>query len=213
MGMRDFEGELRALRAGSMPFATVARALTPMLTARAIWFLRRWPQTLLVEVDLLQEMLIAVWRAVDSWNPARSADLPRWVDTQIGRTCELELARASGWPDKRRAPVARQVGVEDVAVLLGGYDASADVELDRRRRVTMIAAQLTPEDREVLGVLVSRGVAGADAADLLYADPSVRMTRCWDSSRHARREVRAAVKRIKAVLNETTTTKEGRVQE
>lgn len=207
--MRDYEKELAALRAGSIPFATVARALTPMLTARAAWFLRRWRQTLLVESDLVQEMLIAVWRAVDTFDPMRSSDLPRWVDTQIGRAAEVELARAAGWPDKRRRPVAKQTAVEDVAVLIGGYEPSVEVELDRGRMTARIAERLAPADRQVLAALVETG--GGRIAEAMYADRGVRLERCWDSGRHARNDVRDAMKRIETVL-ETTTTKEGAVQ-
>jgi hypothetical protein len=206
--MRDFEGELVALRAGSITFSQVARALTPMLTARAAWFLRRWRQTLLVESDLVQEMLIAVWRAVDTFDPMRSADLPRWVDTQIGRAAEVELARAAGWPDKRRKPVARQAHVEDVAVLVGGYEPSVETELDRGRLVTRLAERLTPADQSVLAALVQTG--GGKIAETMYADRSVRLERCWDSGRHAHADVRETMKRIETVLD-TTTTKEGAV--
>ncbi len=213
MGMRDFGGELAALRAGSLSFDDVQRVLTPLLTARAVWFLRRWRQTLLTEHDLVQEMLLAVWRAVDTFDQERTRhDLVWWVDRAVGRAAELELARAAGWPDKRRTPVLRQVGVEDVTVLIGGYDVATDDDIDRRRRVTRLAARLAPEDRQVFGVLVSRGFGAAKIADELYRDPRVRLERCWDSTQHARREVRESVKRIQALVMGDETTKEGAVQ-
>lgn len=201
-GMERHREALLALRGGTMSFGALMREMRELLEARAAWFHRRYRQTLLTPADLVQEMSLAVWRAVDAWDPERRdrkgepISIVRFVDYQVGKAATLELTRAMGWPDKRRKQVAQQVGVEDVTELLGGYEPTVEMEIDRASRVTRIEAQLHPVDRQVLGVVVSRGVGAVDAARVLYADRDVRLQCRWDCARDARRDVVASVQRI-----------------
>lgn len=196
-------GALEALRQGRAGFDRVARDVRPALELRAERFLRLWRwsgQTSVGVEDLVQEMLLALWRAVDAWDPKR-ADLVRYVDAQLGRACQRRLRHVAGYPDPRRSAPARQV-FADAEHLVDAVDRSADRSgapepedvLHARRRALSLLRGLVGLERHVVE-LVLEGRTLDDATRVIYADPSARIAYRMDSLGHARRMVGAAVRR------------------
>ncbi len=91
----------------------------PVLAGRARFFHGRWQQTLHTQEDLLRMMELALWRAVDKWDPKLTPNIVRYVDVQVARAAEKALRQAAGYPDERRSAPAVQVYIEDCMVGLG----------------------------------------------------------------------------------------------
>jgi DNA-directed RNA polymerase specialized sigma24 family protein len=195
-------GALEALRAGGS-FDVAARQVRPALELRAERFLRIWRwsgQTSLGVEDLTQEMLVALWRAVDAWDPSK-ADLVRYIDAQLGRACQRRLRQVAGYPDPRRRAPARQVLAEPSVVVdaidrarEGGEDMPPEEALDARRRALQVVDGLVGLERQVVE-LVLEGRSLDETTRVIYADRSARITYRMDSMGHARRMVGAAARR------------------
>lgn len=197
---------LEALRWGKVPFTRVALAVRPALELRAERFLRLWRwsgQTSIGAEDLVQEMLLCLWRAVDAWDPQK-ADVVRYVDAQLGRACQRRLRQVAGYPDPRRRDPARQVNA-DPSVVIDTIDRERDgVEIDAvdvlaaRRRAQSVVGELAGLERLVVE-LVLDGRSLDETTRAIYADPHTRITYRMDSMRHARRLVGAAARRATSV--------------
>lgn len=202
------KGDLLALRDGSMSFSEFVARNRENIEARARYFLARWPgQTLLVETDLTQEGLMAVWMAVRSWDPerrTRAGDLvpiTRYVEYQVGKALESPLRKALGRPSKTRSKPARQVAVEDVGALLEPLAPPQGERLEALERATENVGRLPAEcfEREVVE-RVLEGASLAEVASAIYADPLRRLRHRLDSEEHAIRYTRAAARRAAAVM-------------
>lgn len=196
-------GALEALRKGEATFDAVARACRPALEFRAERFLRVWRwsgQTSIGQEDLVQEMLVALWRAVDSWDPCR-ADLVRYVDAQLGRACQRRLRQVAGYPDPRRSVPARQVYADVTLILEEVVAANVDAEsaTDARRRAQALIGGLVGLDRHVVE-LVLEGRSIEETTRTIYADKVARITYQLDSYGHARRLVAASVRKATSVV-------------
>lgn len=201
-------GALEALRAGRAPFAAIAREVRPALELRAERFLRLWRwsgQTAVGVEDLVQEMLVALWRAVDAWDPSL-ADVVRYVDAQLGRACQRRLRQVTGYPDPRRSAPVRQVNAEVSAVIeaidrerAALVELDAESAVDARRRAKALLLGLAGLERHVVE-LVLEGRTLDDATRTIYADPAARIAYRMDSMGHARRMVGAAVRRATSVV-------------
>lgn len=198
---------LEALRSGGTTFDRVARAVRPALELRADRFLRLWRwsgQTSVDVEDLVQEMLVQLWRAVDAWDPTR-ADLVRFVDAQLGRACQRRLRHVAGYPDPRRSAPARQVSADAGAIVdaidraRDENDPSAEEVLHARRRAKALVLGLAGLDRHVVE-LVLEGRTLDEATRAIYADPDARIAYRMDSMGHARRMVGAAVRRATSAV-------------
>jgi len=201
------EGLLLRLRAGEASFDEVARELRGPLTLRARRFGRAWSwseQTVgeLDVDDLVQEMLLELWRSVDRWNPKRRSrggqpvPLVRYVDAQIGRAANKKLRKSAGYPDPRRkTQPARRKHVEDLSTVGGSSPATQVEVVDLRRRGLAIAASMTGIDRCVVELVVL-GRTLVEAADEVYGDPGLRIKYRMDSEADARRMVDEAARRI-----------------
>ena len=77
---KGLEAELAKLHRGRSSFDEFARATRGDWRRLAGYLRRRWQVPAAVEVeDVEQELLIAAWRAVDAWNPARGVTLRSYV--------------------------------------------------------------------------------------------------------------------------------------
>jgi DNA helicase-2/ATP-dependent DNA helicase PcrA len=206
---------LHELRRGEVDFDVFVAAHMDGVLGRVRYFLRRWPlQDLHDEQDLVQEALLALWRAVDSWVPVYVAKrkeeqtatfcgvrfvltpITKYVDYQVGRALEKRLRKASGWPSKDRPRPARRVVVEDVYALLGSVPAA------QGRRVEAEEAALGLDDaleREV-ALAVVRGSSLDEAAASIYGDASRRLQLQLDSREHAARFVGSIARRAVRTL-------------
>jgi DNA-directed RNA polymerase specialized sigma24 family protein len=190
---------LEALRVGTLTFDQLTRDIRPALELRAKRFLRVWMwsgQTSLDAEDLIQEMLVALWRAVDSWDPERAALVP-YVDAQLGRACQRRLRQVAGYPDPRRRDPARQVAVDVVEALeaIEPEGVSLETIVEMRERAARLVSELKGLERLAVE-LVLEGRSIDETAMTIYADFDARLTYRMDSEGHARRMVGAAVRRV-----------------
>lgn len=198
--------DLEALRAGEMSFDRFATANRGRFRRWAGYFKERWPQRALDLEDLVQEGLLAAWRAVDRFDPTRGVTLERYVEYQVGRAIRNEIDRVLGWPDKRRghAPV-RPLSLDD--------DAAARrhvIELDSREvspEAKLLIAEASDRLRDSgdeLAAEVAVGIGLGMSADAvavhLYDDPSRRIRYRFDSRSDAAKKVCAAAERAAAQL-------------
>lgn len=200
-------GALEALRRGEVGFERVARDVRPALELRAERFLRLWRwsgQTSIGVDDLVQEMLVGLWRAVDSWDPER-AEIIRYVDAQLGRACQRRLRQVAGYPDPRRAAPARQVCMEVSAVVEqierggGSVELAPEAAMDASRRARGLLSGLAGLERHVVE-LVLEGRNLEETTRAIYADRSARIAYQMDSMGHARRMVGAAARRATSAV-------------
>lgn len=197
---------LLALREGRIDFARFMLRARPHLQARAEYFIRRWPgQTLNDPDDLVQEMSIALWRAVDVWNPELS-DIVRWVDSEIGRAAQYRMRRALGYPDKRRVTVpARQVDVpsrdregeltpNDIESVCAPVPATAETTAVRAQSVKQFRGKINHRFVDAVVALVAEGCDVDEAARVIYADRDERLRLRFDRVEDAVCAARVAVR-------------------
>lgn len=214
---------LYALRAGEKSFDQVRRAVRPRLKVRAMYFSRKWRQTLLVTEDVLSLMEVAMWRAVDSWDPThpRAKALPEYVDCEMGRAAEVPLKQAAGWPDSRRSKPAQQVDAEEVRgesgprVTRGGSTRHIAVEpaiyrlagsqvprqhdlLEMRECAELVLATMEKGlPRKVVEMVLLEAYTVEGAADKLYSSLWTRRRYGFLNQKHARQMVAMAACRAR----------------
>lgn len=202
-GIRRHSETFLALRAGRTTFDEVARLLAPLLARRARYFLKQWSwcgQVTLTESDLVQDMLIALWRAVDTWDTKRS-DIAVYVDVHLGRTCRDRLRRVAGYPDPRRSrPIVRVSAGEsfDFDSIGDAMAPQPEEVVMRRRDAEALVSKLAGFDRHVV-TLVLEGKNSRMVATQIYRDPETRLEYQMDSEAHARRMVGEAIRRARHV--------------
>lgn len=188
------ERELLQVKRGEMPFDRFAYATGPYWRRVAADLLSRWdvPPAVGPE-DVVQELLVAVWAALEAYEEGRSSirsfvlrralwAVKRWIHQQ---------REAYSWSGK--APSRHAIGVDAVDACAAGAEPPSQeraVEVLETMRVARSA-----RDRAVLERLLARGTIDGAAADL-YADPGERLERRFDSEANARRSVYRAVLRM-----------------
>lgn len=195
--------ELLALRAGTLSFDDFARSARENVLGRARYFMRRWRgQVLHDEEDLAQDALLAIWRAVDSWDPERRSrkgelvQITRYVDYHVGKALERKLRKALGWPAKGRREPAKRREVADIFALLPSVPGSDWTRTEARQVVLEMPEGL---EREVaLGVVDGRCLDEVAAG--IYSEVPRRLAMQLDSGEHAARTVRAAARRAQEIL-------------
>lgn len=212
--------ELLALRAGTIRFDQIVRVAEELLRRRARMYTRRWggtqdgfarapvvaqeestkravsspwAQDLLDEDDLLQIMRLAMWRAVETWDPDRGTSIDDYVDVQVQQSTRAALRKAAGYPDPRRSPPLRRATVDD----LEHHAPSADAEQDAHRAAHAIAERFPDGVAHSVVVLLMDGYEVPQVAAAIYADPDLKVRYRLDSERAAATAVRAAVREIR----------------
>lgn len=201
--LNPFRSLLEGLRAGDVSFEVVVKKVRPALEFRASYFIKRWGwsgQAAIDAEDLIQEMTIALWRAVDSWDPARAGVVP-YVDMQLGRTCTRRLREVTGYPDPRRSAPATRAYIEPSGPLVeaaarevGGRVYLIDEIAGAAERARELLGELAGVDRDVTA-LVLAGRTLDETTREIYADPEKRLAYRMDSIKDARRLVDAAARR------------------
>jgi hypothetical protein len=110
---RQARSTFLAYREGRATFDDVYRVVAEDVAAIAAYFGKRWRCRLHASADIRQEITIAIWRALDEWDPTRGVEIDAYVYFQVGRYAEKRLAKAAGWPRKGRRPPARAVTYAD----------------------------------------------------------------------------------------------------
>lgn len=190
---------LEDLRAGHVTFDRVAVTVRDALHSRADRFLKAWGwsgQRSVDAEDLVQEMLVALWRAVDSWDSTRST-LVRYVDAQVGRAAQRRLRQTAGYPDPRRKPPARQSNGRlgfDPDSLECESTTSPEADVIAARRAKSLINWLGGIERHVVELVID-GNTLDEATEVIYADPDARIDYQMDSVIHARQLVGLAMRR------------------
>lgn len=215
MGTRaKWRSALTALRNGDVSWSRFVAEQRSVVQRLGNYFMRRWDGAgALVVVereDIEQEMLLAVWLAVESWDPARTPDIAKYVDYQMGAKAQRVLRRFRGWPAKGRPAPAVPVRLDDAAlrriVERVSYRDDAPTQHDdavRREEALAALARLDDAWQRDVASLVTRGVLDIDTiAARFYAEPGRRIEMQWDcrgdAVRDVRRAVRAATQRLVA---------------
>ena len=203
----SWEADLHALRSGALKFDSFARAHHERFErwARSLMGARARLLVSLSRDDVVQVMMLTAWRAVDAWDPARRSrkgepvELRRYVDWQIGKAVQVEMARELGWSRKgvltRRAPVR----VEDLGALIdrrASVAPTAERLSDARRR----AASLGGLDGDVASGIVS-GLSLEQIATRVYADRPRKFAYRLDSPSDASAKVGKACRRALVALD------------
>lgn len=190
--LRSLSGAFVAFRTGLISFDAVAVLARPHLRERAEYFLGRyhhWNQRMLGVEDLEQEMLLALWRAIDTWDPKKRADLARYIDAKVGSAAEHRLRQACGYPNDKRKRTGKHKTTIAVPVALEfpeRIESESDVEgaLERRRTI----AWLLGEDR----------MSDSGLADVLYTDRELKKSLEWKRNSDAQRAVSELVTTLRA---------------
>ena len=215
MNSPDFRASLLALRAGELSFDRFVLRHSSAFRAMAAHFVERWNPDFLTHDDLTQEALLEGWRAVDSWDPEKTADIVRYVEYQVGRKLRVECERVLGWPRKATAKRAGQTAVRPRGFVDGELGEETAREGDYARTLPALKTTTTPEDValgaevvELFTGLQRDAVAGViDGAPIrtiaqrVYADKKRRRAYGMQSLDHAIRMVRTAVRQAPKTID------------
>lgn len=192
--MSDFERsllDLRKDRSHRGAFAVFARETDRVWRGYARYLARRWRLPLGVdEADVVQELLVAGWRAVLNWDPTRTTSIERYVRFQA-------IDKAKKWIHKQRDSYRRDGSApsraptvfsaferpddeagsaQDRLAWVGPEAAEAAlVALDVRRGLENLARLPLPGyERDCLVALAAAGGSVDDAAEHIYtSDPAL----------------------------------------
>lgn len=220
------ERELLQLRAGAACLAELRHKLEPQLGSLATYWYRRYEgkQTLLECEDLVSMGEVAVWRAVDTWDPARRS-IGDYVLCAVGRAMEKALKAAAGWPDPRRPAPALQVyfsdtklaagrdnskyrdaeaqgAVEHAISIMRGHAPEPQQEVDLQRKESALESLGTITDGfgKVVAELVLRGYTIGGAGSRIFESPRLRRYYGLRDLAHAQRAAHAAAVRVRQEL-------------
>lgn len=178
--------KLAALRAGLLTFPEFVEQTCSTWERMAAWFTCRWVgQAAVGDEDVYQEILIAVWRAVDSFDPARGVALERYVLYQAGNAATRTMQRSLHWT---RGSTREQRTIWSLP--LPRHEQQVEQVQDRvavAREALAAAADQDGLEAEVASALL-RGANLGDVAKDLYRDREARW-RFWlgsEAEAHAR---------------------------
>ena len=193
------ESILEALRAGTTGFATAIQALRPELetVARRVLNRARWsPQVAIGVDDIVQEMSIAVWRACDTYDPAKGISLPVWVEVKARHAAKCAVNRAIGRPDSRRSATGVAVFGYDVDRLVEApgnqeYRVAAQESLTQIRRSLFRKTDIAVFDS------MTRGDTETEIAARIWRNPVTK--RNWDTLNEASQVVADSKNRFREI--------------
>lgn len=171
-----------------MTFGAFERLHRQHFAQWARWFYDRWPQQTLDLGDLVQEMMIACWRAIDAWDPAKTPDIEKYVKYQVGARARQELERVLGWPRKGRRAAIRLVPLDD-------HEPPALNPARSIHEGAWIVPFLGDLGRDVVGGVLS-GFSLDVVAQRLYRDTDRRLRYRWDCQDDAIRSCHRAARLI-----------------
>jgi DNA-directed RNA polymerase specialized sigma24 family protein len=132
--------------------------------------------------DAVQEMLIAMWRALDTWSPRHGTRVASWVDLQVWN----ELMH---FVDRHIVRLPRQDAIGSVV--------ERDIMIDSDRwEIRDFGKQFFGVDRVVFDSLFDE-TSQPSLARALWRDKDVRFEHGWKSEADAKRAVAASLDQIK----------------
>jgi DNA-directed RNA polymerase specialized sigma24 family protein len=179
--------ELELLRAGKLPFAEFVRRTAPHWDRMAAALMRRWRVPAGVErADVVQELLLAAWRLVPEWDPARGPTLHHYVAWNASIRAKKWLHKQRGakrWDDAAPSRHARAFTELDPdgldpgrwdRLLQAGYDA--ELEAAEQEEVLRALGRLErPEEADLLLLLFDCAGDLDAAAERLCREPAARL--------------------------------------
>lgn len=193
--------QLEKVVRGEQGFAAFAKATREDWRALAKYILCRWSCPDAVEqADVEQELLLGAWRALRTFDAGRGA-LHGYVVfmavTAAKRWChEQRNAHRRRDTSTPRFPMALSrvdLQVEDVLVA----PARQEEHVYRREVIERIMAGASRRERLCIQTLLERGSV-EQAAQVLYADATLRRSLRWNSEADARRSMRQALNVMEA---------------
>jgi len=190
------DGALHRLREGQLSFTDFATYTHNHWHRLAVHLYRRWKPPTGVDVeDVLQEVLLAAWQFVGTWDPEREVSLERYVvwnasDKAKKQLHKLRGAKLSGSSDRNPSRAEALTTNGDCLV-----EVSED-KLDERygRAVDLARSAETVAEGLVL-VRLARTWSVQATATSLYADPTTRLGLRLGSEASARRFVKGVLVR------------------
>lgn len=198
-----FVADLHRLRDGDLSFNRFAAAHTKRVSRYASGFLHRWrPRGLRLD-DLTQEAMIAIWRAVDEWDPER-ASLIDFVEFRLRRHLRVECERSLGWPcqgrkDRADKPPIRPLSLDSWLTYFGdpekhtGTPRSREMDPEKSTLVADVLNLFEDFDRDVVSG-VAAGAPIKTVAQRIHADDDRRKTYGLGTLEETIRKVRKTVK-------------------
>lgn len=191
---------IESCRTGETGFADFVKATMPYWRCVAGDLLSRWDAPAAVEEeDLVQELLLAAWRAIETADPAKGdvrrrvvwcavKTARRWLHRQRGAYGFARCKRGADSSSRFPTPADWVDKVPEDRP--GGAAQEQAAELMRSMRLAR-----TRQDREVLEAFL-RAPSVDIVAEKLYGDPKKRMEMRFSSGNGARCSVRRTVNRI-----------------
>ncbi len=176
--------------AGAITFAEFARANQSDWRAMARYLIRRFPADAIDEQDVVQELLIGSWQAMQRFDPARGVSPERYcVFNALART-KKRMRHQARAADELLAD-------DDEAVVADAQPASQLTELVRTERLRQLVDRCSSLKDAVVLLAFFREEDRAQTAAALYRDPEIRRLCRFGSESEAQRKVRQSLNRFK----------------
>lgn len=197
------KAELIALRQGEMSFDEFAVATRREWRGLALMLLRRWEAPFAVDADdLVQELLVAAWQAVGSYDPEHKGRVTlkryvvysavdkakKWLHSQRKAYRGSDLS-----PSRLHTPLLS----DELEAMVQVPANQEQVAMMRERYATVMSVCYTRKDELVLEALTAALGSTDVAVANLYADPAVRRVCRFNSQADARRAVTRTVARVR----------------
>lgn len=165
----QYDQDLTRLRDNPDTFAEFARRHTGIVKRIAGPWVRRCPDKIDID-DVSQEVLEAIWRAVDSWDPERGVTLPQWVRKYVRfrllkMTARLRQARRVEMRHIQRYGQRDDTVCDESAV-------SLDDGVEYWRRAAMVIGSIPDRQSADFIARVLRGHGVERARQAVYLDSS-----------------------------------------
>ena len=192
------ERDLDRVRRGDLDFGAYAVATGGEWLALARWVRGRWivPPSVGVE-DVMQELLLAAWTAINKWDPERGYPLRRYV-------VWCSISAAAHWLHVQRQAKGQR-GTSPSRFPVEGVTrsehrepsaaASPEQVAMAREALARALGRLGNDERDVVGGIIETGDPSL-VAGLLYRDVEFRRRHRLGSEQEARRFAHSALRRV-----------------
>lgn len=184
------EKELKALHEGRITFDQFARETKDDWTklSQSIW--KRWQRVSPAHVqleDLRQEMLIAVWRSIEGYDPTRGVTLKRYAVYAAGyaatRWIQVQRNTLRRSPNnENRYPIALSVLGLDTEEALDSIGYTDDDPLEMIDAREQLQTRIDGSDGVEFAILQAVAEHGfAEGCSSLFGNSSLRLKQRWSS--------------------------------
>lgn len=202
---RTYTASIQALHAKTISFSQFHTASKPYWTGLARQLMRRWVSPIAVELaDVEQQLMLAAWSVVDSFDSTRSPDLARYVTYNAMYHAKRWIhAQRGALRRSDRSPSRHPVILKDpdnLGLMVEQSSQQEEVALTHHEILVAAARAYTEPNDQLIFETVVAAHSTTIAADHLYSQAEVRLALQLDSQKHARRHVMAVAQRIHAAM-------------